>query len=324
MRHRICLSIWAFVLMSALILVSPGFGQYREYYIYGKVVDSQKNPLPDVMIMLRDITTSRSYTVKTDGKGEFKLAGLPHGVYNVVLEKEGYVTKEDEWRFAEPQQRMRKVEVPEVVLVSQAKVQEAQRLKEMEGDIKNAADKIREQDYDGAIAILKEVLEGNPKDVNALYLIGVSYAKNQMYPEAVDALTKVTELAPKFPPAYFELAVCYQQQGEAEKALDYYQKTLELDPNNPDAAYNSGLILFGMNRVDEALVNFEKALSLRPDDPAYLEMAGRCYIHQGNLEKAVDYLEKAKAGYADPEKVKFLDNLIAKLKEQIKKEPAHL
>jgi Flp pilus assembly protein TadD len=322
MRHRAGQFFLAFFLMSALILVFPGFGQYREYYIHGKVVDSQKNPLPDVTITLRDINTSRSYTVKTDSKGEFKLAGLPHGVYSAVIEKEGYVTKEDEWKFAEPQLRMRKVEVPEVVLVSQAKVQEAQRLKEMEGEIKNAADKIREQDYDGAIAILRKVLEADPKDVNALYLIGVGYAKKQMYPEAVKALTEVTELAPKFPPADFELAVCYQQQGDTEKALDYYQKTLELDPNNPDAAYNSGLILFGMNRVDEALVNFEKALSLKPDDPAYLEMAGRCYIHQGNLEKAIDYLEKAKAGYADPEKVTFLEDLIAKLKEQIKKTPA--
>ncbi len=322
MRHRTCQFFLTFFLMSALILVFPGFGQYREYYIYGKVVDSQKNPLPKVSITLRDVATSRSYEIETDKKGEFKLAGLPHGVYKVVLKKEGYLTKEDEWRFEEPQERMRKVEVPEVVLVSEAKVQEAQRLKEMEGEVKNAADKIRERDYDGAIVILRKVLERDPKDVNALYLVGVGYAKKQMYPEAVEALTEVTQLAPKFPPAFFELAVCYQQQGKTEKALDYYQKTLVLDPSNADAAYNSGLILFGMNRVDEALANFEKALSLKPDDPAYLEMAGRCYIHQGNLEKAIDYLEKAKAGYADPEKVKFLEDLIAKLKEQIKKEPA--
>jgi tetratricopeptide (TPR) repeat protein len=74
-----------------------------------------------------------------------------------------------------------------------------------------------------------------------------------------------------------------------------------------------------MNRVDEALPRFEKALSIKPDDPAYLEMAGRCYIHQANFEKAIEYLEKAKAGYTDEEKIKFLDGLIVKLKEQIKK-----
>jgi tetratricopeptide (TPR) repeat protein len=94
---------------------------------------------------------------------------------------------------------------------------------------------------------------------------------------------------------------------------------LELDPSNPDAAYNAGLILFSQNRIGEALPFFEKAVNLKPDDPAYLEMAGRCEIHQGNLEKAVEYLEKAKAGYTDQEKINFLDDLISKLKEQIKK-----
>jgi tetratricopeptide (TPR) repeat protein len=131
-------------------------------------------------------------------------------------------------------------------------------------------------------------------------------------------LTQVVQLAPKFPPANFELAICCQNQGEKEKALEYFQKTLELDAGNADAAYNAGLILFGLNRVEEALVDFERALKAKPGVPEYLEMAGRCYINQGDYPKAVEYLEQAKGAVTDPERVKFLDNLIVKLKEQIK------
>jgi len=95
---------------------------------------------------------------------------------------------------------------------------------------------------------------------------------------------------------------------------------MDLDPANPDIAYNAGLILFGRSAMDEALALFEKALALKPDDPALLEMAGRCYIHRADFPKAIEYLEKAKAGYAtDQERVNFLSDLIAKLKEQIKK-----
>jgi tetratricopeptide (TPR) repeat protein len=319
MSYRTYQFFGTFILLISLILALPGSGQYREYYLYGKVVDTQKNPLEGVEIALRDVETSRSYSIKTNKNGEFKFAGLPHGIYKVVFKKEGYAVKEDEWKFETPQDRIQKAEIPLVTLVTQTQVQEQERLKEMQGEVKEAAEKIREKDFDGAILLLKGVLDKNPKDSNALYLIGMSYARKQMYPEAIDALTLVTQLSPKFPPAYFELAVCYQQQKDFEKALEYYQKTLDLDPNNPDAAYNSGLILFGLNRIDEALASFEKALSLRPDDPAYLEMAGRCYINQANFEKAIEYLEKAKAGYTDQEKLKFLDDLIAKLKEQIKK-----
>ncbi len=314
---RICLFVvTAFFIMSQFY---PLFAQYREYYFYGKVVDPQKQPLADVEITLRDVETSRSYTVETNEKGEFKLAGLPHGIYAVTFKKEGYALKEDEWRFVEPQPRMKKVEIPTVTLVTETQLQEAIRLKELEGVLKEAQDKIREGDYDGAINMLQDVLTGAPQDSNALYLIGICYSKKQMCAEAIDALSQVIQLVPNFPPARFELAVCYQSQGDLDKALEQYQKTLELDPSNPDAAYNAGLILFSQNRIGEALPFFEKAVNLKPDDPAYLEMAGRCEIHQGNLEKAVEYLEKAKAGYTDQEKINFLDDLISKLKEQIKK-----
>jgi tetratricopeptide (TPR) repeat protein len=295
-------------------------GQYREYYFYGKVVDPQKEPVAGVEILLRDIKTSRGYTVKTNKKGEYKLAGLPHGVYKVTFKKEGYALKEDEWKFTTHQDRMQKVEIPPITIVSETQFQEAMRMKEMEGVLKEVKEKIRQGDYDGAITMLKDVLAKDPKDPNALYLIGMSYSKKQMYTEAIEALVQVVQLVPNFPPAQFELAICYQNRGDKDRALEHYRKTLELDPNNPDAFYNAGLILFGQNRADEALAFFEKAVSLKPDEAAYLEMAGRCEIHQGNLVKAIEYLEKAKAGYSDPEKVNFLEDLVTKLKEQIKNE----
>jgi tetratricopeptide (TPR) repeat protein len=306
------------ILWAGLILPLPGSGQYREYYLFGKVLDTQKNPLEGVEITARDALSNRSYTEKTKKNGEYKFAGLPHATYKVVFKKEGYAAKEDEWDFSTPQDTMQKIGIPTVVLATQAQVAEAGRMKEMEGEIKEAFEKIIQKDYDGAIAILKDALTKDPKDSNALYLIGLSYSKKQMYPEAIEALTQVVQLAPKFPPANFELAICCQNQGEKEKALEYFQKTLELDAGNADAAYNAGLILFGLNRVEEALVDFERALKAKPGVPEYLEMAGRCYINQGDYPKAVEYLEQAKGAVTDPERVKFLDNLIVKLKEQIK------
>ncbi len=318
MRQRI--PHFVLVLLGILIFsqFQPVRCQYREYYFYGKVLDPQKEPLADVEIKLRDVETSRSYYVKTNKKGEFKLAGLPHGIYQVTFTKEGYAPKEDEWRFTIRQDTMQKIEIPPVTLISEVELQEAMKLQEMQGEIKEAFEKIKQRDYDGAIVMLKDALAKNPKDPNALYLIGMSYSKKQMYPEAIEALVQVVELVPKFPAAQFELAIGYQNQGEKDKALEYYKKTLELDPNNPDASFNAGLILFGQNRIDEALVFFEKALSLRPDDSAYLEMAGRCYINGGDFPKAIEYLEQAKRGLTDQERVEFLEGLITKLKEQVK------
>ena len=282
-----------FVVLFGTIMVFPGFGQYREYYVYGNVVDTQKVPLEGVEITVWEVDTNLSFTQKT---------------------------KKDEWKFEKPQDKMQRFEIPPVVLATQEYIQESERMKEAAAGVKNAAEKVRLGDFDTAISELKAILDKSPKDSNALYVIGMAYLKKKMWSEAIPPFLQVVELSPKFAAAYYQLGVCYQQQKELQKALEYYQKAMDQDPSNPDIPYNTGLILFGLNRMDEALACFEKTLSLKPDDPASLEMTGRCYINRANFQRAIDYLEQAKAGYsADQEKVKFLDDLIAKLKEQIKK-----
>ncbi|MCX6569015.1 MAG: tetratricopeptide repeat protein [Candidatus Aminicenantes bacterium] len=319
MKNRLCSHPAAFAVLLSLFLALPVLGQYREYYIIGKVTDTRKAPLEGVEITLRDAVTSRSFTLKTKKDGEFKFAGLPRGDYKVVLKKAGYAVKEDQWKLLEPKAKIEKVEIPPITMVSEEVVQEVQRLKETEAGVKAAAEQIRQGDFDGALAGLKVILEKNPQDSNALYLTGIAYLRKNLPAEASGPLLKVTELSPKFAAAFYQLGVCYQRQEQPEKALAEYAKAIELEPGNPDVFYNAGLLLFGLGRISEGLVHFEKALALRPDDSAYLEMAGRCYINKADFPKAVEYLEKAKAGTTDPERVKFLEDLIATLKAQIKK-----
>ena len=319
MKIRTLTQWGAAALFAVLFLAVPAFGQYREYYIIGKVVDTQKSPLEGVEVSLRDVESSRGFTMKTKKDGAFKFAGLPRGDYKVVFKKAGYAVKEDQWKLLTPQDKMEKVEIPTVVMATEELVQQVERLKEAEAGVKAGSEKIRLGDFDGALVDLKAVLDKNPQDPNALYLLGMAYLRKNMLGEATAAFLKVTELSPKFAAAFYQLGVSYQRQGQLEKALAEYEKSIALDAGNPDLLYNAGLILFGLNRIDEAMAYFEKALVLRPDDPAYLEMAGRCYINKADFPKAVDYLEKAKAGTTDPDRIKFLADLIDTLKAQIKK-----
>jgi tetratricopeptide (TPR) repeat protein len=304
---------------AALVLAAPALAQYREYYVRGRVVDPQKNPIPGVEIQVTDVETSRSYSMKTDKDGVFKLAGLPHGKYEVRFSREGYVAAKDEWKFEAKQERMQKVDVPDVVLVSQAQVDKAVQLKEADSAVKAAGDKLRAGDLDGSIALLQGVLAKNPEDANALFYLGLSYAGKKMCREAIPPLVQVTELTPAFPGAWFQLGACHRQLGDTQKALASYEKSLELDPANTDGAYNAGLILFETNRIDEALARFESGLLSKPEDPELLEMTGRCYINQGEFETAVARLEKARAATADPDKQAFLDQLIAATRAMVKK-----
>lgn len=321
MRVRPLRILFAVVLvLSGLVWAGRSYAQYRDYNISGVVVDTNKQPVAGVLIDLRDVVTSRSYSLKTKKDGTFKFVGLPHGIYSVVFKKEGFAEKTDEWKFETPQETMKRVEMPPVVLASQEVVNEAQRMRQAAAGVKAAGEKLRTGDYDGALADLKTILEKDPKDSNALYLTGMAYIKKKMWSEAIPPMTEVTALSPKFAAAYYQLGICNQNLGEQAKALEFYNKAMALDAANPDAPYNAGLILFAASKVDEALALFEKSLALRPDDPMALEMAGRCYINKTEFAKAVEYLEKAKALYSNnPDQVKFLEGLIAQLKEQIKK-----
>lgn len=322
MRHlqRHILRRLALLAVLVLAVALPGRPQYREYHISGTVIDSRNNPLAGVEISLRDTITSRSFNLKTKKDGKFRFVGLPRGVYQAVFRKEGFAEKVDEWRFEAPQDRMIKVEIPPVVMVSAEVLAEADRMKQAAAGVQTAAEKVRSRDYDGALASLKPVLDKNPKDPNALYILGMARQKKGEWGEALAAFLEVNALSPGFAAAHYQAGVSYQQTGETDKALASYGRAMELDPSNPDIAYNTGLIHFGRSDVAEALALFDKALALRPDDPAFLEMAGRCYIHKTDFLKAIEHLEKAKAGYAaDADKVKFLAELIGKLKEQIKK-----
>ncbi|HVO12924.1 MAG TPA: tetratricopeptide repeat protein [Vicinamibacteria bacterium] len=303
--------------VAALALSAPALAQYREYYVHGRVVDTQKQPIPDVEIQLRDKETSRSYGMKTGKDGTFKFAGLPHGVYQATFSKEGYPLTKVEWKFEAPQESMRREDIPDIVLASLEQRQKVELAKAAESGSKEATEKIRKGDYDGAIAQLRGLLEKKPKDVNLLFFLGLAYVGKQMYREALDALTQVTELNPAYPGAHFEMGVSYRQLRDMPKALAAFEMSLEIDPKNADAAYNAGLVLFEQNRIEEALARFEQGLASKPRDPDLLEMAGRCYIHEAKLDRALECLEKARAATTDAAKAALLDELIARLKTRV-------
>jgi tetratricopeptide (TPR) repeat protein len=312
---------WKFWLLGLLVLLSlsPLFSQYREYHLFGVVVDADQKPIPAAEIILQDFSTSRNYRVKTDQKGRYVLSGLPHGRYQVTVKKDGYETRTFEWDFSAPQERMQKVEMETIVMASVEQIRIAAQAKEAQQAISQAMEKIRQGQLEEALTILKDVVQKYPDDSNVHYLLGVTLGRLQRYEEAVVELMRVIELVPKFAPAYQQLGYCYQNLKDMDKALEYYRKSAELDPANAANLYNLGLILFEISKVDEALGYFEKALAAKADDVDTLEMTARCYINKGELAKAVDYLEKARGFARDEEKIKFLDKLINTLKEQIKK-----
>jgi len=305
---------WVFISLTVGLLISLP-GQYREYYVFGKVVDASQQPLANVSISLRELSTSQSYEFKSNQKGEFKFVGLPHGVYKVSIKRDGYQIKEDEWRFEEPRSQMEKVEVPVITLVTEAQVRETLLNKDLQGKLKEAMTKIQTQDVDGGIAILQQMLQLKADDLNARYLLGACYNRKGLYFEALAELNKVVELNPAFAGAHYQMGVAYQRLSQLPQAHKSYIRALELDPELAEATFNAGLVDFQLNQVAQAQVRFEKARQLRGDEPEILEMLGRCHLAQGHYAEALQLFETVLGQTKDPEKMKVLGDLIDQLKK---------
>lgn len=316
MKHGVA-KFKCFQVILLLWLGLPLAAQYREYYLFGQIQDMQKQPLPGVEITLFETDSSLTFSAETNKEGKFKFPGLPHGTYQATISKSGYESKTVEWKFEAPQEKMLRVEIPLIMLASSQEVLQIEQNKQTKKDLEEATEKIRNLDYDGALAILARARQADAKNVNVLYLTGLSYAKKKMYPEAKEALAQVTASTPDFAPAHFQLGVCFQQTGDAENALAQYREVMRLDPANLDNYFNATLILVQLNKPAEALEYCLKILAARPDDPDVNEMAGQSQLQLGEYAKALAFFEKALSFSKDEAKKKLLNELIADLRKSL-------
>ena len=100
----------------------------------------------------------------------------------------------------------------------------------------------------------------------------------------------------------YESALLAEKQGNIELMETRLRRIISLRPDNA-MAYNAlGYSLADRNlRLPEARQLIEKALSLSPEDYFILDSMGWVLFRQGELDAALDYLEKAFARHADPE-----------------------
>ncbi len=108
--------------------------------------------------------------------------------------------------------------------------------------------------------------------------------------------------------------------GDHDGAIASLRPILEKSPKDSNALYVLGMAHMKKAQWAEAEAAFVQVREIVPGFAAVHKPDGTIEIDKTAFEKALGYLERAKAGYAaQPDKVKFIDDLIALVKEQIKK-----
>lgn len=121
------------------------------------------------------------------------------------------------------------------------------------------------------IAATKAALERNPKDFDALVMLGNDYFDTHQPQLSVDAYAKALALDPKNPKApdiLTDQGVMYRELKAFDKALANFKQAGKLDPNHLPSMLNMGIV-YATNLNDKATARkvWAKIIEMAPDSP---------------------------------------------------------
>ena len=175
-----------------------------------------------------------------------------------------------------------------------------------------------------AEAIYQQILQADPKQPDALHLLGVLAHQAGKHDIAVDLITKSLAENPYFPDAHNNLGNVYKDMGRLDEAVTSYQKGLKIKPDYFEAHNNLGIVLRDLGRPDEAVASYRKALAIKSDFAEAHNNLGNALHDLGKLDEAVESHQKALV--LNPQYAEAHNNLANAFKDlgRLDKQPEHL
>jgi TolB-like protein/class 3 adenylate cyclase len=116
---------------------------------------------------------------------------------------------------------------------------------------------------------------------------------------AYDSVTRALALDPDLPRAHSVLGILHLVDRQFDQAVESARKAVSLEPGNVESYVNLALVLAYIGRPAEAVAAMELALQLDPRPPLRsLVVAGVVFFMDRQYERAIEFLEDAKARYS--------------------------
>jgi tetratricopeptide (TPR) repeat protein len=160
------------------------------------------------------------------------------------------------------------------------------------GELALAAEHHRAGRLEEAERIYRKVLRANPRNVDALRMLGRLAASAQRNADAERLFRRALRLAPGFTGAMQDLARVLKEQNRFEEAIELHEKVLELEPESPQAHLQLAATLTPAALTYRALEEYRKALELSPDFPG-------ARLGLGHVLKTIGRQEEAIAAYRE-------------------------
>ncbi|MGE0716844.1 MAG: tetratricopeptide repeat protein [Alphaproteobacteria bacterium] len=178
----------------------------------------------------------------------------------------------------------------------------------MDALLAEAVARHRAGDVAAAAAAARRVLEREPENASALYLLGLAHLRGGRPAEALPPLAAAAAARPDRADAQRALGDAAGALGRTGEALAAYRRVLDLRPDDADLWIAIGGVLRRADRGSEALVAYTRALTVRPHDPVALHNRGTVHRQLGRLPAAIADYEHALS--VRPDDRETLGNLV--------------
>lgn len=172
---------------------------------------------------------------------------------------------------------------------------------------------LKNGDVELASELLRKLVELDPSNDNAWYLLGEAYVELKDYPRAQVSFIQSAEINPKkSAKSWIRMGDLYMMDQNIKEAIKMYTKATENEPENFEAWQHLGMV--HVYTDEKKAINFLlKSYELNPKEIMTLVSLGTLYDLQKNYEKAIDFCQKAlELDFKNTEALRVLGSAIFK------------
>jgi predicted O-linked N-acetylglucosamine transferase (SPINDLY family) len=161
----------------------------------------------------------------------------------------------------------------------------------------------RDGDSGRAAALCRSIIQADPQNFDAFYLLGFLHGQNYEFDEAQYFFGEASKRNPSSPDAFFMRGFALQRLARDEEAISAFGQALAVNPHLAEALLNRAASLFRLRRYQEAARDYENLLALEPDFPYARGNLLFSRLHSCDWRGFAEQQAAIKAGLAAGERV---------------------
>ncbi len=146
--------------------------------------------------------------------------------------------------------------------------------------------------YDEAIAIYRQLINKNPKDIEAMLGLAAVLSWQKKYQESSDVYRKIREMRPDIPDGDLGLLRLKAWQDEHAAAEEGLRALHSKYPERFDILMLLGQVTAWQKKYQSSVEFYKKALAIHPDNPATIKALATTYKWMKNTEEGVKLYAK--------------------------------